>query len=83
MRFKSKIKQVSRRLASRCPYLFSHFKVWRSLVGGRWECWYVDYPIAAFLWHWIDDQTQRTQWYILEGTPSPLCRGFPEVEFYE
>ena len=31
-------------------YNFSEYQCCRKFVGGRWELWYIDYPVCSELW---------------------------------
>jgi len=57
-------------------WLGSFFRYWRwgrRLAGGRWERWYVDFPVCMDSWYRVT---------VPEGRPSMLCRGTPTVEDY-
>ncbi len=60
------------------PWL-SEFRWFRRWVGGRWECWVMDWPFTG------------TKWFLREPfnpvspenmRPCDLCRGTPTVEDY-
>lgn len=47
----------------------------RRLVGGHWECWYVDSPVNSAVWHSVERCS------LVAGTrPSGICRGTPTCE---
>ena len=59
--------------------ILSNFRWYRRLRGGRWEKWYVGYPVCASLWF-------HDSWYDLarcDGRPLWLCRcGAEKIEWY-
>lgn len=66
-----------RNLARKCKHLFSGYKWWRKLVGGRWERWYVDHPVCSDVWHWVGNENIEPK-----DRPTAMCRGTPTVEYY-
>lgn len=32
----------------------NQFRFFRWLVGGRWELWFVDFPVGFYVWHLIE-----------------------------
>jgi len=46
----------------------------RQKLGGRWECYNIDYPLYGTSWFQHNSETR--------GRPHPLCRGTPLVEIY-
>lgn len=57
-----------------------NIKLYRKIVGGNWERWYVDSPICGYVW-FHSSECELTKF---GGRPSVLCRGCPEiVEWYE
>lgn len=56
-----------------------NFLWYRKMIGGNWEKWWVDYPVAGSVWH-HSSEGDLTRY---SGRPTPLCRGCPEqVEWY-
>lgn len=49
---------------------FGHWRWVRRLLGGHWECWWIDSPVNAYLW--LND--------VAPGEHLPLARGTPEIE---
>jgi hypothetical protein len=54
--------------------LLRRYRWYRRWHGGRWELWYVDFPICEPIWHEIEDRQLR------EGYRPGLCRGTPAIE---
>ncbi|MFA5025682.1 MAG: hypothetical protein WC503_04205 [Candidatus Shapirobacteria bacterium] len=52
-------------------WVFSEYKWYRKWYRGKWEKWWVDYPVASSVWH----NEPLDTWF---GRPSPLCMGSPE-----
>lgn len=51
----------------------------RRYIGGRWECWYLDYPVCSMYWYQWDS---RSGGGVLGYRRPPLGRGTPIVEDY-
>lgn len=59
---------------------FTNIKLYRKMVGGNWERWWVDSPICGSVW-FHSSECNLTEF---NGRPCRLCRGCPEiVEWYE
>jgi hypothetical protein len=54
-------------------YLFDRFRWYRRWIGGRWERWYLDYPVHGEMWERRNSE---------ESGPPPLARGGAVVEDY-
>jgi hypothetical protein len=52
---------------------FGWYRRWR---GGRWEGWYLDFPVVGVCWF------RNPDWAWNDGRP-PLGRGTPRVETYD
>ena len=55
--------------------LFSRFRCARRIIGGKWELWWVDFPVVSHVWHDVDEFFRNTS-----DPPSPLCRCHPIKE---
>jgi len=56
-------------------YPLSKYRWGRKLLGGKWEYWWVDVPVASSCWHDVDE------WTVITGIrPTPLCRGRARCE---
>lgn len=53
--------------------LLTRFRWYRRWKGGRWEQWYVDFPVCGVARFHNPPQGRR---------PMSLCRGTPDVEDY-
>lgn len=72
----------------------SNYPWFRKLAGGKWERWYVDRPVIAFIWHEVDMFTREKveaskgepppdnllHPYWRDFRPTPLCRGICDEE---
>lgn len=56
-------------------YPLSQYRLGRKLLGGKWELWWVDVPVASSCWHEVEE------WTCITGVrPTPLCRGSAQCE---
>lgn len=51
-------------------YFLSGFRWYRKMKGGRWEKWFIDFPVGSDIW-----------FHNLDERPG-LARGLPEIEDY-
>ena len=61
-----------------CEY-FGRWRFQRRLYGGRWERWWVDWPVCSSHWHYVDPN-RISHWD--GGKPTPLCSDLEDVEYY-
>lgn len=61
--------RARKNLASFVVSVFGTARLTRWVLGGRWELWYVDWPVCAEVWHIVDDDAPPG------SRPTPLCRG--------
>ena len=64
-------------LARRGAFLwkvFAEHRWFRRMIGGQWECWYLDVVHACEWFHRLPDDPHER--------PLSTCRGVPNVETY-
>jgi hypothetical protein len=65
------------------PILFSEYRWYRKILGGRWERWVVDWPVCSTMWFEINCEVQDLLTYKGYGRPSALCRGpIVDMEYF-
>lgn len=56
-------------------FWFENYKWYRKAKGGIWLKYWVDFPVAAEVWHNVAEFDGVT-------LPTALCRGIPRMEVY-